>query len=332
MGRVEFDGRVAPTASNIARRLDESLTCCSLARSACLASQLMVTSPRLSATVMVSRRSGMAVTLRDDRRGIGMLETPGALKEATHKSEGHPASVGSSRGNGMPRKAAQARRGVPPVLGRLRLPYWASGTIATLRPRPGWQCSTDARADSRVERGQPLPAGCERFAESRLARPPIVCASGSAAARRSRPHSGALWPSWRCGLSWHLRLPVQPRDAATMRFGSLPIIVSRSSSSDRGQGSMSRCRTSDTFAVRSRPGGLGGGGRRWWLRGWVRCARGGACGRAELVDGELVGGLIRPDEAWHLGHPDGESVGGPEHRRCNAGAPSRLGARRRREW
>ena len=35
------------------------------------------------------------------------------------------ARVGSSRGNGMPRKAAQARRGVPPVLGRLRLPYWS---------------------------------------------------------------------------------------------------------------------------------------------------------------------------------------------------------------
>ena len=78
------------------------------------------------------------------------------------------------------------------------------------------------------------------------------------------------------------------------------------------------------------------GARRRWApmvaSGTVRCARGGACGRAELVDGELVGGLIRPDEEWHLGHPDGESVGGPEHRKCNAGAPSRLGARRRREW
>ena len=30
--------------------------------------------------------------------------------------------------------------------------------------------------------------------------------------------------------------------------------------------------------------------------GWVRCARGAACKRAELVDGELVGGFIRPGE------------------------------------
>jgi hypothetical protein len=57
--------------------------------------------------------------------------------------------------------------------------------------------------------------------------------------------------------------------------------------------------------------------------GTVRCARGAACLRADLVDGELVGGFIRPGEPWHLGHPDGESVGGPEHRRCNVGAPQR---------
>lgn len=63
--------------------------------------------------------------------------------------------------------------------------------------------------------------------------------------------------------------------------------------------------------------------------GMVRCARGAACRRAELVDGELAGGLILPGEKWHLGHPDGESVGGPEHVRCNTGAPSRLRARRR---
>jgi hypothetical protein len=34
-------------------------------------------------------------------------------------------------------------------------------------------------------------------------------------------------------------------------------------------------------------------------------------------------------EKWHLGHPDGESVGGPEHVACNTGAPSRLRAKRR---
>ena len=151
-----------------------------------------------------------------------LLETPGALKEATHKSEGHRASVGSSRGNGMPRKAAQARRGVPPVLGRLRLPDWTSGTIATLRPRPGWQCSTDTRADSRVERGQPLPAGCERLL-NRVSHVLRLCVpQGLLQLVDPDQHSGALWPSWRCGLSWHLRLPVRPRDAATMRFGSLP--------------------------------------------------------------------------------------------------------------
>jgi hypothetical protein len=45
-----------------------------------------------------------------------------------------------------------------------------------------------------------------------------------------------------------------------------------------------------------------------------------------------VGGLIEPGERWHLGHPDGESVGGPEHVRCNTGAPSRLRARVQRQW
>ena len=65
--------------------------------------------------------------------------------------------------------------------------------------------------------------------------------------------------------------------------------------------------------------------------GLVRCARGAACKRAEFVDGELVGGFIEPGEAWHLGHPDGESIGGPEHVACNTAAPSRLraGVRRR---
>jgi hypothetical protein len=77
-----------------------------------------------------------------------------------------------------------------------------------------------------------------------------------------------------------------------------------------------------------------GGRNRWALivaTGVVRCARGPACRRAELLDGELVGGFILPTERWHLGHPDGESVGGPEHVRCNTGAPSRLRGRLRRE-
>jgi hypothetical protein len=76
------------------------------------------------------------------------------------------------------------------------------------------------------------------------------------------------------------------------------------------------------------------GARRRWepivLTGTVRCARGAACKHAETVDGRLVGGLIRPGERWHLGHADEESVGGPEHVKCNTGAPSRLEARRRR--
>lgn len=66
--------------------------------------------------------------------------------------------------------------------------------------------------------------------------------------------------------------------------------------------------------------------RRYWeplvATGTVRCARGPACLFAEWVNGELVGGLIDPAE-WDLGHPDDSSVGGPEHRRCNRGQPSR---------
>jgi hypothetical protein len=59
--------------------------------------------------------------------------------------------------------------------------------------------------------------------------------------------------------------------------------------------------------------------------GRVRCARGAAC---RFAEGRL-GGWIRPGEPWQLGHPDGESVGGPEHVACNAGAPSRLAAERK---
>ena len=67
--------------------------------------------------------------------------------------------------------------------------------------------------------------------------------------------------------------------------------------------------------------------RRVWrarvASGTVRCARGAAC---KFAEGEL-GGLIDPLAAWDLGHPDEESVGGPEHRECNRSAPQRLKGR-----
>jgi hypothetical protein len=69
-------------------------------------------------------------------------------------------------------------------------------------------------------------------------------------------------------------------------------------------------------------------GRQAWASavatGHVRCARGVDCKHAERIHGELVGGFIRGP--WDLGHRDGESSGGPEHRDCNRGAPSRLRA------
>jgi hypothetical protein len=62
--------------------------------------------------------------------------------------------------------------------------------------------------------------------------------------------------------------------------------------------------------------------------GQVRCARGRRCRFAEMVDGEPVGGLIHPTMLWDVGHADGESAGGAEHRLCNRSAPMRLKARR----
>lgn len=56
--------------------------------------------------------------------------------------------------------------------------------------------------------------------------------------------------------------------------------------------------------------------------GGVRCARGKDCDRAELdEDGSLVGGFIKPGEAWHLDHKD-DGVGwlGPSHATCNTRA------------
>jgi hypothetical protein len=46
------------------------------------------------------------------------------------------------------------------------------------------------------------------------------------------------------------------------------------------------------------------------------------------------GEFITAGAKWHLGHPDGESSGGPEHVVCNVGAPSRLRAGKRapRSW
>lgn len=58
--------------------------------------------------------------------------------------------------------------------------------------------------------------------------------------------------------------------------------------------------------------------------GRVRCARGAACLFA--IDG--VGGFIEVGQLWDLGHPDGESTGGPEHRACNRSAAQRLKGRR----
>ena len=66
--------------------------------------------------------------------------------------------------------------------------------------------------------------------------------------------------------------------------------------------------------------------------GLVRCARGAACSYRERVNGVLVGGFIRPGEPWHLGHPDGESVGGAEHVRCNVSAPARLRSKQAKPW
>ena len=57
--------------------------------------------------------------------------------------------------------------------------------------------------------------------------------------------------------------------------------------------------------------------------GTVRCAAGAYCRYAELVEGQLVGGFILPGTPWDLGHPDDESVGGPEHAACNRARPMR---------
>ena len=69
--------------------------------------------------------------------------------------------------------------------------------------------------------------------------------------------------------------------------------------------------------------------------GLLRCARGEHCRFRELVDGQWIGGVIEPGSRWHLGHADGESLGGAEHEACNVSAPMRLRAKREavsRRW
>jgi hypothetical protein len=55
---------------------------------------------------------------------------------------------------------------------------------------------------------------------------------------------------------------------------------------------------------------------------------------AEVVEGKLIGGLIDPLKPWDLGHPDGVSTGGPEHRKCNRAKAGKgvFGWRTSREW
>jgi hypothetical protein len=62
-----------------------------------------------------------------------------------------------------------------------------------------------------------------------------------------------------------------------------------------------------------------GSSHRWLRRQYALAMRDGgglACARC--------GRWITPGERWHLGHPDGESPGGPECVKCNVSAPARL--------
>jgi hypothetical protein len=68
--------------------------------------------------------------------------------------------------------------------------------------------------------------------------------------------------------------------------------------------------------------------------GTVRCARGPECIYAELVNGQLVGGLIKRGQPWDLGHVDGDRrrYSGPEHRECNRATETHRARRVSRKW
>lgn len=101
---------------------------------------------------------------------------------------------------------------------------------------------------------------------------------------------------------------------------------------------MSRAKRSRASRPSASQRGYGGEHRRlraqWAPKvaaGTVRCARGAACKQAELIDEQLVGGLIDPASTWDLGHDDRDRGRylGPEHAECNRATMSHRPPRRR---